>query len=582
MPRLANNASRFTGDYKPHMNAPKYILSERIATGGMAEIYLGKSIGSDGFARICAFKKILPHFANDNDFINMFRNEAMLAKQLVNKNIVQVHDFVSDNDSFMLVMEYVDGQDLRAVLSLAEKSKRRIPPELACYICIEVLSGLFYAHSLVDLSGRSLGIIHRDVSPQNILMSYDGDVKITDFGIAKASSHTHSTKAGVIKGKFSYMSPEQSVGTEIDSRSDLFSVGVILFEMLTMTRLFKGEDLAVLNAVRKCDIPLPSSVNQSQVPPELERIVMRFLSKDAATRYQTGREAIKDLSKFLYSHRPDFFAGELADFMQKLFQEKIESSKARMRSTLALPFATIGPAGGGVRMTGAFEPIQNQQHPQPALFGPNAQNNRSMGSQQRQQYMQQQRRHARKKSSTNFIFVGAAAAVFLFFVFAASIKLKAVRNSAYLDLSVRNVPSVQIELDGQKLFNGNFQKTPVRIPISVNNRNILIRRPGFKPKRLDVTPGFFEREMQENLDLEKMGAHGNMRFVTTPPGAQIVVEDGLDEGRSPTIFRLLPIGRWVSISIKHPRCDALNAREFVSQQSERSVVTKTYQLRNCR
>ena len=316
---------------------PKYILTERIAQGGMAEIHLGKSVGIDGFARVCAFKRILPHYAQDNEFVEMFRNEANVAKQLQNKNIVQVFDFVSDGSSYMLVMEFVDGQDLRGLLSASEQQKKRIPIELACYIAMETLSGLSYAHAAVDVTGKSMGIIHRDVSPQNILVSYDGDVKLTDFGIAKAENQMSNTRVGVLKGKFRYMSPEQASGYNIDGRSDVFAVGIILYEMLTMARLFKGEDLAVLEAVRTCQIKPPSLVNSSGVPPELDAIVMKLLAKDPLQRYQTGREAVRDLSRFLYKLRPDFFIGELSDFMHAIFSEQLEAARERLRSTLALP-----------------------------------------------------------------------------------------------------------------------------------------------------------------------------------------------------------------------------------------------------
>ena len=324
---------------------PKYILTERIAQGGMAEIHLGKSVGLDGFARVCAFKRILAHYSQDNEFIQMFRNEAMVAKQLQNKNIVQVFDFVGDGQSHMLVMEFVDGQDLRSVLMVAEQSKKRVPVELACYICIEALSGLHYAHSAVDVNGVGMGIIHRDVSPQNVLLSYEGDVKITDFGIAKAQNQTSTTRAGVLKGKFRYMSPEQAKGENIDARSDIFALGVILYEMLTMQRLFKGEDMAVLEAVRQCKIKSPSAAGATHVPPELDAIVLKLLSGELDKRYQNGKEAIKDLSKFLYKFRPDFFAGELSEYMHVLFADKITSARERLRSTLALPVGAMGPGG---------------------------------------------------------------------------------------------------------------------------------------------------------------------------------------------------------------------------------------------
>jgi serine/threonine protein kinase len=327
---------------------PKYILTERVAQGGMAEIHLGKIVGSDGFSRVCAFKRILPHFARDKEFIQMFRQEAMVAKQLQNKNIVQVFDFVADEQSFMLVMEYVDGQDLRSVLAGAEEVKRRIPTEVCCYIMIEILSGLSFAHSALDVSGASMNIIHRDVSPQNVLLSYEGDVKITDFGIAKVQNSGGNTQVGVLKGKFRYMSPEQAMGKEIDARTDVFAAGVILYEMITMTRLFKGDDMVVLEQVRKCNIVPPSSVRNTRVPPELEAIMMKMLARDPVQRYQTAKAALRDLSRFLYGFRPDFFSGEVAEFMQLIFRDKITSSRERLRSTLALPVDAIGRATRGM------------------------------------------------------------------------------------------------------------------------------------------------------------------------------------------------------------------------------------------
>jgi len=338
--------------------APKYILTERIAQGGMAEIHLGKSVGLDGFARVCAFKRILPHFAQDQEFIQMFRNEAMVAKQLQNKNIVQVFDFASDGTSYMLVMEFVDGQDLRAVLASSEQQRKRIPTEIAVFLVIEVLSGLSYAHGAVDVQGKVMGIIHRDVSPQNILISFEGDIKITDFGIAKAQNQQSTTRAGVLKGKFRYMSPEQAMGQAIDSRSDVFAIGVILWEMLTMQRLFKGEDMAVLESVRQCKIKPPSQVAGAKVPPELDAIVMKLLAKDVSKRYATAKEAIRDLNKFLYGARPDFFAGEVAEFMHTLFRDRIATARERLRSTLALPVGALG-AGASFDMFGAGSDPRN-------------------------------------------------------------------------------------------------------------------------------------------------------------------------------------------------------------------------------
>lgn len=344
----------------------KYVLGERIAQGGMAEVHIGKIVGAEGFMRICAMKKVLPQFASDGEFIDMFKAEADTTKLLQHKNIVQVYDFVNDGTGAMLVMEYIDGPDLRSVLRTVEQRKLRIPIELSCYICSEVLSGLGYAHSLVDVHGNPKGIIHRDVSPQNVLISYEGDVKILDFGIAKVQNAANATRAGVLKGKFRYMSPEQASGQTIDARSDVFAVGVVLWEMLTLTRLFRGEDdIQVLQAVRECRVKSPTSVPGVQIPRELDVIVMKLLAKDLNERYQTAKDAARDLSRFLYSVRPDFFPGELADFMQKLFKEKIRSGRERMRTTLALPVESMRSTEDGFSLDGDLPSLFPGSIPQP-------------------------------------------------------------------------------------------------------------------------------------------------------------------------------------------------------------------------
>lgn len=599
------------------MASSKYILTERIAVGGMAEIHLGKIVGSDGFARICAFKKILPHFASDKEFIQMFRNEADVAKQLVNKNIVQVYDFVAEGDSYMLVMEYVDGQDLRSVLQLSEQARKRIPTELACYIIIELLSGLGYAHGLIDLSGRSLNIIHRDVSPQNILVSFEGDVKITDFGIAKVETHNTHTRAGVIKGKFSYMSPEQAEGRDIDARCDVFAAGIVLYEMLTMTRLFKGEELSVLTAVRECKIRPPSQVKDTSIPQELEHIVMRMLEKDVAKRYANAKEVVKDLSKFLYSFRPDFFAGELAEYMQNLFKEKIELSKARMRSTLALPFGTMGP--GAIRYTkgedalygaNAESPQQEKKYaeapqtvvPQraPQRGGRNAA--AKMDPRRQQRAMRHNQRHGVRQAGGNPnagfaqvlqkwsnasginvpILVGLGAAVSLFLFFAVIVKLRAASSGGEVVISVSPALRVQVEVDGKKMFGGAYQQSPISLNLQSGERKIIVRRPGFNTKLLRVDLGVFGGPIKETVSLEKEGRLGQLRIVTSPPDAVVMIEDGLEGGLSPETFRNLPTGRSYNIKISHPRCSTLSAKEYLPGSAERSPTVKSYQLRNCK
>ena len=648
---------------------PKYVLTERIAQGGMAEIHLGKSVGSDGFARVCAFKRILPHFASDAEFIQMFRNEAMVAKQLQNKNIVQVFDFVGDGQSYMLVMEFVDGPDLRSVLAGAEAAKKRIPAELACYICIEMLSGLAYAHAAVDVSGKSMGIVHRDVSPQNILMSYEGDIKVTDFGIAKAENQGSTTRAGVLKGKFRYMSPEQALGLQMDARSDIFAVGVILYEMLTMTRLFKGEDMVVLEAVRTCKIKPPSQLPNTKIPPELDAIVMKLLAKDVTKRYANGREAIKDLSKFLYSYRPDFFAGEMAEFMQLLFREKIATARERLRSTLALPVGAMGAGGmlsdmlrsdpftpvssGGVmdlsrpgmtasQINSQMSPNQNSATPPNAAMRPAspppprqggggnepplevvggknvANQGRPVspsgamsgtgvngGSGQRQAAGTNNQRHTRQRMAHHLAGIGTQAtnirkpsmsveaqlgtllAAGLVLFAGVGVMFKAKIISIPSDLEITATPATgrfMLEIDGVKQFGGQAQQLPLRVKLDAGTHKLVLYRNGFKPRRFQVNAGLLGSKSKEHLILEKeAAAFGQVRIVTNPPGAKVVLDQGADVGESPYTFEYLPVGKAYSFKISHPKCaDSKNVRENLRAGDDRQLIVRTFNLKKCK
>lgn len=208
-----------------------------IAKGGMAEVYRAKTVGFSGFEKEVCVKKILPHLTEDKSFVDMFVNEAKLAATLNYANIVQVHDLcVSGGGEYFIVMEYVNGKDLSDVIRAAQLAGREVPPEIAVYICRETCKGLHYAHSKRDPEGAPLNIIHRDISPHNVLVSFMGEVKIVDFGIAKASSIMNKTAVGILKGKYGYMSPEQARGQPLDHRSDIFNTGIVLYELLVGER----------------------------------------------------------------------------------------------------------------------------------------------------------------------------------------------------------------------------------------------------------------------------------------------------------------------------------------------------------
>jgi serine/threonine protein kinase len=283
----------------------KYYLLDRIGAGGMAEVFLAVAIGPEGFQRMLVLKRMLPHLSQDRAFIQMFVDEAKLCGLLSHPNLVQIFEFGSIEDSFFIAMEHVHGATMSAVRAKLAEVGRVAPVSATLEIVRQVCLGLHYAHSLQSATGQSLGIIHRDISPSNLMLSYHGSVKILDFGIARVAEglrETH-TQAGTMKGKVSYMSPEQIRMESIDSRSDVFAVGIVLHEFLTGRRLFKAtNEYNGARMVLESVVPRPSTLNP-EVPPEVDEIVMRALERNRDARYLTAGEMADDLEKVLFEMR---------------------------------------------------------------------------------------------------------------------------------------------------------------------------------------------------------------------------------------------------------------------------------------
>ncbi|MEZ4450741.1 MAG: serine/threonine-protein kinase [Nannocystaceae bacterium] len=299
-----------------------YTVLERISAGGMAEVYKAKQHGVEGFERLVAIKRILPHIASDPEFIAMFQAEAKLAVQLTHGNIAQIYKLGRHEDSFYIALEFVDGRDIGALLDYAQKKDKPIPLHYACYIIARVCEGLDYAHQKRDPSGNPLNVIHRDISPPNILVSYEGEVKLIDFGLAKAASSSIHTQAGIIKGKLAYMSPEQVRGEKLDSRSDVFAVGVVFYELLVGKRLFRRtSDLETYQAVRECTVPVPSTVNP-QIPPRLSEIMLKALAKEPGERFQTAGEMQNQIQEFMFRANLTTRGEQLGEWMRRVFLKR--------------------------------------------------------------------------------------------------------------------------------------------------------------------------------------------------------------------------------------------------------------------
>ncbi|MBA2664654.1 MAG: serine/threonine protein kinase [Bradymonadaceae bacterium] len=302
----------------------KYYLLERVNVGGMAEIFKAKAFGVEGFERLLAVKQILSSIAEDESFINMFIDEAKIAGQLNHPNVAQIFDLGKVDGSYFIALEYISGKDLKTSFERARRIGEKVSIPRVCYNISKVCEGLGYAHAKKDSQGRDLNIVHRDVSPQNILVSYEGEVKVIDFGIAKAQGKSSQTQVGILKGKFSYMSPEQVRGLHVDHRSDIFSLGIVLYELLTLERLFLGDsDFDTLEKIRKVEMSPPSLYNP-HIPKELEDIVLKALARTPEERFQSAYDLSEALERFMRNQGYYYTNKDLASYMKEAFSADIE------------------------------------------------------------------------------------------------------------------------------------------------------------------------------------------------------------------------------------------------------------------
>ena len=300
----------------------RYRVIERLESGGMAEVFRAESEGLQGFRKQVAIKRVLPHLSQKKKFISMFLDEARLSAQLSHSNCVQVFDIGVGDAAFFIVMEFVDGANLKAIIEHLRKAQRDFPVEAAVYLALEICKGLAYAHELTDTNGVPLHIVHRDMSPPNVLVTKFGEVKIVDFGLAKANSQLEKSEPGIIKGKFSYLSPEAAMGQDVDARTDIFAVGIILWELLAGQRLFLGEtDFQTVKKVQASQVPSISQINK-RVPADLERIINRSLARDPAQRYPTARSLGQDLSKFMFRYGVAVSTFDIEHLVQGALKER--------------------------------------------------------------------------------------------------------------------------------------------------------------------------------------------------------------------------------------------------------------------
>jgi serine/threonine protein kinase len=309
----------------------RYRVVDEIGIGGMASVHLARMDGPGGFQKWVAIKRIHPHLVEDESFVNMFLDEARVAARISHPNVATVFELGKHEDTYWIAMEYLHGEPLREVMRRTEEIGQPMPPEIACRVIADAAEGLHSAHELLGKNGEKLGLVHRDVTPHNLFVTYDGTTKVVDFGIAKFSSRMANTRAGTLKGKLAYMSPEQVAGEPIDRRTDVFALGVVLWELTTGQRLFRMEsDLDTLAKVQECNVPRPSTLVRGY-PIDLEKIVMKGLAKTKNERYRTAREFSRALQSLLMRRGLFIASDEVSAYMQSVFGDRIQKREAHLR-----------------------------------------------------------------------------------------------------------------------------------------------------------------------------------------------------------------------------------------------------------
>lgn len=491
----------------------RFILFKKLAKGGMAEIYLGKLIGEDGFERVCCFKRILPHYSSEKEFIEMFRDEAHIGKRLQHPNIVRVEGFEEVDGAYAIIMEFINGADLRSVMGTCETLKIRVPIPFAVQTIAEAARGLHYAHVKRDeISGRPLGIVHRDISPQNILVSFEGESKVTDFGIADADSKLTETKTGIVKGKFSYMSPEQISAEQVDARTDVFALSIILWEMVTGRRLFQADnEILIIQMVRDCLIPEDMKAFNPEINEDLEKIITKGLKKNLFDRYESAAAFEKDLRQYLYKHHPGYSSDNVGEFLQELMPERRTTlsqdikellSKKAVRKPIDVelppeppkpvykapppppkapqtpnPFTVGSSLGSAPKKTEVKAPTQR---------APSSESTRrtmipGSGGTQRRQVSQNQGSHL------NIIIIIAAVlalAVIGFVVFKPTKK----KPEGLATWTIKTIPEItKIEVDGENPFPNTYNRSPaVLSKLAKGSHSVVISRPGFQTETLTM------------------------------------------------------------------------------------------------
>jgi len=595
----------------------KYLLIRKLAVGGMAEIYKAKTYGVDGFEKQLAIKRILPHCAADKEFITMLIDEAKLSVLLSHANIVQVYDLGKVGNDYYISMEFIHGVNLRDTIYKCRERKQAIPPDIAIYIASEICKGLDYAHRKTDQNNRPLNIVHRDISPQNILISYEGEVKIVDFGIAKAAMNISHTMAGILKGKIAYMSPEQAMGKKVDRRTDIFSTGILLYEMLTGKRLFHGEtQFEILKKIRTTVIK-PDTLPPS-IPPQLRIILAKALAHNPDDRYQHAGDFQIELTKLLYSTYIDFSPRKLAAFIQNLFAKEIENERANAAAEAQIMSMTtsVNVREGAKQMDivhrkqtvitdirkGDFK--DKTTTTKTPVHEKKPQEERTL----KRPKPSYKKKHAKKRRSvlktTAILITLAAVGVLatqpptlkhLTDTLFKSIHVKNKKNAKTAPPQTKKTASakkaegavkITTTPDGAKIYiNGKStgKTTPATIRQLVAGSIITIRveKDGYEPMTQKLKIPDDNEPAVINLKLEPADK-GILNIITDPPGAAVMINGILTKQVTPTAIKNLPVGKDLKITLSKPGYEDFeeNIRLATSRPQKISATLKPLKQNN--
>jgi serine/threonine-protein kinase len=508
----------------------KYLLLKRLAIGGMAEIWLAKQLGVQGFEKLVVVKRILDQFVSEREFVTMFLDEARLAASLNHPNVVQIYDLGQEGSSFYIAMEFIAGHDLLAVLRKCKTAQGMLPPPIAARLVAGACDGLHYAHTRKDHSGQPLNIVHRDVSPSNILVTYEGGVKVVDFGIAKAESQSTKTEGGKLKGKFSYMSPEQIRSVPLDARSDVFALGIVLYEILVGRRLFKREnELAIMTDILEGEVRPPSEL-RPDIPRALDEIVLKALEKDRRKRYGSAQELQLALEKYLASTPEPPTSIHVSQFMMRLFAQEYTAYQQLLRELpTAQPEQLVhiieqGHRTGNSQVSGFTDPKGR-----PAVEGTG------------QSEVEAVRRPTRRKGLVAAVAGVAALALVGLLTFTLTRSSEPVAPVEG-HLTVETDPAgASVVVDGV-LFKVQTPGTLRMLPLD-KDLQVRVEKEGHEPR--EVTVRLSRQSPSKTISVllpTEQARPGTIELVTEPPGATVVLDGKPQPGVTPLTLAELASG----------------------------------------